>query len=199
MQRWRMLIAATTKWHLLEVSLLLEGNQRQSHISTVWDWAPSSIIWERIDWEPLWTIMRSAWLCSCCHWDQHNHIGWLVKNAGWRILQIAFIFQSSSTTERVNGKIRCFGREDLTGFAWHNPHTQLCSSHECMFLSKVSPFQSCFAKKLCWHKDTTKQRRHFFTCAKFAKFILCPRHIKNWSKHALPDLRPWIFHPLHTL
>ena len=35
--------------------------------------------------QPHWTVVWSAWACCSCQSDQHNQVGWLVTNAGWRM------------------------------------------------------------------------------------------------------------------
>ena len=35
--------------------------------------------------QPHWTLVGSVWACCSCQSDQHNHVGWLVTNAGWRM------------------------------------------------------------------------------------------------------------------
>ena len=35
--------------------------------------------------QPHWKPVGSAWACCSCQSDQHNHVAWLVTNAGWRM------------------------------------------------------------------------------------------------------------------
>lgn len=131
--------------------------------------------------QPHWLACEKCWLkdpVNCLHISiiQYNRKGqwqnkqfWYLVEKTWQVL---------------------LGATHILGSA--HP-TNACSFQKCPHSKVVLP------RSIVNTKTQPNKEEHFFTWAKFAKFILCPRHIKSWSKHALPDLRPWIFYPLHTL